>query len=162
MVDFNLPTVEVGLQKFFGPQLVFAAQQVGFFAVIDIACFSLAIRDGRQDKEAQKPSTASPLPEQLSDFLVADPAVFGAVKDFGLFPRDSGVFIDRFGTEELCSIIATTLSLMRKTEPQVFASSRNEDRAIQSLAEGRFIAEGAVAHGNELLVCKTMGVQVLT
>jgi len=31
---------------------------------------------------------------------------------------------------------------MGKTEPQVFASSRNEDSAIQRLAEGRFIAEG--------------------
>src|SRR4029077_20589022 len=161
MVDFNLPTIEVGLQKFFGAQLVIVAQQVGFFAVVEMACFGLAIRDGRHDKEAQKPSTASPLPEHLADFLEADPAVFGAVKDFGLFPRDSGVFRDRFGTEKLCSIVATTLPLMGKTEPQVFASSRNEDRAIQRLAEGRFIAEGAIAHGNELLVCKTMGVKVL-
>src|SRR4029077_3179980 len=148
----------------FGAQLVIVAQQVGFFAVIDIACFSLAIRDGRHDKEAQKPSAASPLPAHLADLLEADPAVFGAVKDFGLFPRDSGVFIDRFGTEELCSIIATTLPLMLmgKTEPQIFASSGNEDSAIQRMAEGRFIAEGAVAHGNELLVCKTMGVQAST
>src|ERR1700681_2900398 len=142
MVDFDLPTIEVGLQKFFGPQPVIVAQQVGFFAVIDIACFSLAIRDGRHDKEAQKPSTASTLPEQLADFLVADPAVFAAVKDFGLFPRDSGIFIDQFGTEELCCIIATTLPLMGKTEPQVFASSGNEDSAIERLAEGSFIAEG--------------------
>jgi hypothetical protein len=29
-------------------------------------------------------------------------------------------------------------------------------------SEGRFIAEGAVAHGNELPVCKTMGVKALT
>src|SRR5260370_477316 len=90
MVDFNLPTIEVGLQKLFGSQLVVVAQQVCLLPVIAPPLFSLAIGRGREHKEPQKPPTTSPLPEHLADFLEANLAVFRAVKDFGLFPGDGG------------------------------------------------------------------------
>jgi hypothetical protein len=59
-------------------------------------------------------------------------------------------------------MVETTRPLMGQTEPQIFATPRQEDCAIPSLAEGGLITEGAVAHSNELLICKTMGVQVMT
>ena len=107
MVDFNLPTIEVGLQKFFGRQLVVVAQQVGLLPVIELSLFGLAIGGGREDQEPQKPSATSALPEQLADFLEANPAVSRTMKDFGLFAGDGGdggVMINLFWTEELCPI----------------------------------------------------------
>ena len=83
------------------------------------------------------------------------------MKDFGLFPGDGGVMIDLFGTEVLSAIVARPWALVGKTEAQVFASPRDENGAIQRLAEGGFVAEGAIANGNEGLVFKTMGVKVL-
>ena len=69
--------------------------------------------------------------------------------------------IDLFGTEELLTIVARAWTLVWKTEAQVFASSGNENGAIQRLAEGSFVAERAIADGNEALVCKTLGVKIL-
>src|SRR5260370_567634 len=57
MVDFNLPTIELGLQKFFGSQLVVVAQQVCLLPLIAPPLLSLAIGRGREHKEAQKPAT---------------------------------------------------------------------------------------------------------
>src|SRR4029077_10441046 len=159
--DFNLPTIEVSLQKHFGNQPVVVAQQVGLLPVIAPPLFSLAIGRGREHKEAQKPAATSPLPEHLADFLEADHAVSGAVKDFGLFPGDGGVMIDLFGREGLFAVIARASTLVGKTEPQVFASPGDENGAIESLTERGFVAEGAIAHGDDVLVLETVAVKAL-
>jgi hypothetical protein len=77
------------------------------------------------------------------------------MEDFGLFPGDSRVFIDLFWTEELCPIITRAWTVVWKTAAQVFASPRDQDGAIQRLAECRFVAARAVAHGNEAFVQQT-------
>jgi hypothetical protein len=52
MVDFNLPTIEVALQKFFGRQPIVVAQKVGLLPVIALTLFRLAIGRGREDNSA--------------------------------------------------------------------------------------------------------------
>ena len=84
------------------------------------------------------------MPEYLAYFLVANGAVSGTMKDFDLFPGDAGVLIDLFGSEGLFAVIARAFTLVRHTQPQVFASPSDENGAIKSLPERCFVAEGAI------------------
>src|SRR6516164_3267854 len=117
---------------------------------------------GRQDKEPQEAAAASASPEQLAYFLVADPAVSGAMKDFNLFPGDAGVLIDLFGREGFFGVITRAWTLVGHTQPQVFASPGNENGAIESLTESCFVAEGPIADGDEQLLLEAVPVKALT
>jgi hypothetical protein len=77
----------------------------------------------------------------------------------GFFPGVGRIVIDLFGGEGVFAVIARAGLGATKTEPQVFAGAGEQGGALEGLPEGRLVAEGAIAHGDEAPGAKAVGVQ---
>src|SRR5262249_30787006 len=106
LIDFNFPSVKVGLQDLNEVGVGIGHQQVCRIAIEKMAVSAISQRCN--DDQTQRPSLSATTPEQGADGLVRQLMATASGKDGGVLPRDGVIFAHLFGSCEILTVSGTT------------------------------------------------------
>src|ERR1700677_591914 len=144
MVDFDLPTIEIDLQKLPHRPGDDRGQQESRPAIIPAAALEFAITSGPDHQQTEQALACTPLPEDPTDFFVFHLAAFSAVKDFGGLPRLGLVEPHLLGSKLLYPVETARPIVGAETEFDVLARAGDQLHPLHHGREDGAVAEAAI------------------
>src|SRR5213594_673136 len=142
LIDFDFPTIEVGLEHLNHIGIRIGDQQVSGLAIEPMPVSVIGQRG--DDDQAEGPTLSAATPENWADGLVTQLMRTAGSKDRGSLPGDGVIFAHLFRRAQIFTVRTSSsparLSFRQSRQMNVFAGSSDQDGAFGQPTQHREIA----------------------